>query len=129
MVNERFVLYVLQAFRPMLTEHAAQTGVFYCFCLNQTQSFASEPLSTIAFAVVFFYSSVSSFHCQLSITEVSVVDKNIKNPSADVFSSTSFRADAMALCLRANSRTSPTITTRCFATKDIIRGKNRKNRF
>ena len=37
-------------------------------------------------------------------------------------SSLSFRADVMALRLRASSRTSPYIITRCFATKDIDRG-------
>ena len=35
-----------------------------------------------------------------------------------------FRANVMALCQRACSRTIPNIITRCFATKDIIRGKN-----
>ena len=33
------------------------------------------------------------------------------------------RAAVMALCLRARSCTHPAITTRCFATENIIRGK------
>ena len=53
----------------MLTEHAAQTGVFYCFCLNQTQSFASEP----------FFLNVLEGRT-FSFIQVSVVDKKFTFP-------------------------------------------------
>ena len=52
-----------------------------------------------------------------------VEDKNLKNTSADVFSSSSFRADVMALRLKTSFHASPAIITRCYATKDNIRGK------
>ena len=51
------------------------------------------------------------------------MNKNLKNPSADVFCSTSFRAAVMVLRLKANFHASPAITTRCCATKDITRAK------
>ena len=57
-----------------------------------------------------------------SIISIGCEQKPLK-PLFRSLSSLSFRADVMALCLRASSRTSPYIITRCFATKDIIRGK------
>ena len=53
-----------------------------------------------------------------------VENKNLKNPSAVAFSSSSFRADVMTLRLKASFHASPAIITRCCATKDNIRGKN-----
>ena len=41
-----------------------------------------------------------------------------------MFSSPSFCADLMALCLWASSRTSHDIITHCYATLNILRGKN-----
>ena len=51
-------------------------------------------------------------------------EASLENPSAVVFSSSSFRADVMPLRLKASFHASPNIITRCCATKDIIRGKN-----
>ena len=49
--------------------------------------------------------------------------KKQRKPLSWCLCSLNFRADAMALCIRASSCTIPAITTCCFATKDTTRGK------
>ena len=54
-----------------------------------------------------------------------MLTKNFKTPLL-MFYLYELRAAVMALCLRESSRTSPAIITRCFATENINRGKNRR---
>ena len=55
--------------------------------------------------------------------QVSDVNKNLKNPSVDGFALRAFVLMSWLCACEQAPVTSPAIPTRCFATKDIYRGK------